>query len=167
MIHGGEESRGFGPGGDIARVLVLDAEDERSLGRRDRPARAALKQRDRNTHRDRRAPVRKHPDDTSPRTLCDVERAARELGLIVEPERRAEHVLPGYEARSAGHLAARIEDRRRDREDTHAARFDLRSDRVDLCVGMLEDVPAVDDPKLGERHAEAGHRPKRAIQIVR
>ena len=31
MIHGCEESRGLGPGRDIARVLVLDAEDERSL----------------------------------------------------------------------------------------------------------------------------------------
>ena len=60
-----------------------------------------------------------------------------------------------------------LQDRRGDRENTHPASLDLRTDRVDLCVGVLEDVPAVDDPKLGERHAELGHRPKRAIEIVR
>ena len=38
--------------------------------------------------------------------------------------------------------------------------------RVDLGVGMVDDVLAVDDPQLGERHAEIGHRAKRAIEVV-
>jgi hypothetical protein len=31
---------------------------------------------------------------------------------------------------------------------------------------VIDDVPAVDDAKLGERHAEPGHRVERAIEIV-
>ena len=148
-------------------MLVLDAEDERSLA----GAIGQLAQRRCDAIETRvgidRAPVRKYPDDTSPHTLGDVERAARELRLIVEPECRAEHVLLDMRRDRRGIGQRAFQDRRCDREDTHAARFDLRPDRIDLCVGMLEDVPAVDDPKLGERHAELGHRPKRAIKIVR
>ena len=50
-------------------------------------------------------------------------------------------------------------------EHAHAARLDLRTHRIDLGVGVVDDVLAVDDPQLGERHAELGHRPERAIEI--
>ncbi len=50
--------------------------------------------------------------------------------------------------------------------DAHAVRLDLRAHLVYFGVAVIDDVPAVDDAKLGERHAEPGHRRQRAIEIV-
>ena len=56
--------------------------------------------------------------------------------------------------------------RRRDRQHAHAARLDPRAHAVDLGVAVVDDVLAVDDSQLGERHAEIGHRPERAVEAV-
>ena len=113
-----------------------------------------------------RAPVRKHAHDSRAGALGNLERAAREPRLIVECERRAEHVLLDVRRNRRGVRQRALQYWRRDRQDPHAARLDLCTHAVYLGVAMVEDVLAVDDPQLGEGHAEIGHRPERAVEAV-
>ena len=105
-----------------------------------------------------RAPVGEHAHDARARALGDLERAAREPRLIVEAERRAEHVLLDVRGDRRRIRQRALQHRRRDRQHAHAARLDPRAHVVYLGVGVIDDVLAVDDAQLGERHAEIGHR---------